>query len=164
MGRHFSYKIGISAEEHDAFVKVSHATNLLQSSTWAQVKDNWHNERIGIYDGKKQVASLSLLIKPLPLKQSIVYIPRGPVLDYLDKELVSYTCSILKQIGKMKRAIFVKFDPAILYKQYAITEVGSVKEHAKETIYNLISAGAKWTGLTSQIAESIQPRYQAIDG
>lgn len=161
MGTNFSYKMGISTEEHDAFVKASSETNLLQSSAWAQVKSNWASERIGIYKGNEQVASMSILIKPLPLKQSIIYIPRGPVLDYSDKELLGYTFGILKKIGKEKKAIFVKFDPAILYKQYSINEVGTESEKAKEIIYNIISAGAKWTGLTMEIADSIQPRFQA---
>ena len=45
----YTYKIGISAQEHDDFVKKSSQTNLLQSASWAKVKDNWDNERIGFY-------------------------------------------------------------------------------------------------------------------
>ena len=52
----YSYKIGITAEEHDEFVKNSPQTNLLQSSDWAKIKDNWGNERLGIYQDQKLVA------------------------------------------------------------------------------------------------------------
>lgn len=161
MSTNFSYRLGISSEDHDTFVKASSEATLLQSSAWAKVKSNWVNERIAIYDDNQQVGSLSLLVKPLPLGLSIIYIPRGPVIDYLNKDLVAYTFSILKKIGKEKKAIFIKFDPAILYKQYALNEETTESEKAKEIIYNIISAGAKWTGLTREIADSIQPRYQA---
>ena len=42
-------QIGITAEEHDEFVKTSPQTNLLQSSDWAKIKDNWGNERLGVF-------------------------------------------------------------------------------------------------------------------
>ena len=41
------YQLGISASAHDAFVIQSDQTNLLQSSSWAKIKDNWGNERVG---------------------------------------------------------------------------------------------------------------------
>ena len=72
----YTYKIGISAQEHDDFVKASSQTNLLQSASWAKVKDNWDNERIGFYKNDQLVASASILIKPLPLSIMLhAYIP-----------------------------------------------------------------------------------------
>ena len=72
----FTYKVGISAQEHDQFAKASNQTNLLQSSNWAQVKDNWDNERLGFYQDDKLVASASILIKRLPLGMTMLYVPR----------------------------------------------------------------------------------------
>ena len=43
----YHYQLGISASEHDDFVIQSDQTNLLQSSSWAKIKDNWGNERVG---------------------------------------------------------------------------------------------------------------------
>jgi len=83
----FSYKIGISAQEHDDFVTAHPQANLLQSSAWAQIKDNWENERLGFYKDDHLVAAASVLIKPLPLGMTMLYIPRGPIMDYGDKEL-----------------------------------------------------------------------------
>ena len=39
----YSYKIGISAEEHDQFAKASDQTNLLQSYNGAKINDKWDN-------------------------------------------------------------------------------------------------------------------------
>ncbi|HES8607558.1 TPA: aminoacyltransferase [Streptococcus pyogenes] len=157
----FYAKIGISEEEHDSFVKEHQQISVLQGSDWAKIKNQWQNERIGIYKEEKQVASLSLLIKLLPLGRSIIYIPRGPVMDYLDRDLVAFTIKTLKDYGKTKKALFIKYDPAILLKQYALGQEEEEKPLALAAIKNLQEAGVHWTGLTMEIADSIQPRFQA---
>ncbi|HER6178435.1 femAB family protein [Streptococcus pyogenes] len=157
----FYAKIGISEEEHDSFVKEHQQISVLQGSYWAKIKNQWQNERIGIYKEEKQVASLSLLIKLLPLGRSIIYIPRGPVMDYLDRDLVAFTMKTLKDYGKTKKALFIKYDPAILLKQYALGQEEEEKPLALAAIKNLQEAGVHWTGLTMEIADSIQPRFQA---
>lgn len=157
----FYSKIGISEEEHDLFVKQHEQINVLQSSAWAKIKNQWQNERIGIFKGEKQVVSLSLLIKPLPFGRSIIYIPRGPVMDYLDRDLVAFTMKTLKDYGKTKKALFIKYDPAVLLKQYALGQEGEENPLALAAIKNLQEVGAHWTGLTMEIADSIQPRFQA---
>ena len=46
----YTFKIGIPAEVHDTFVKNHPLCNLLQSSSWAKVKDNWGSEIVGVYE------------------------------------------------------------------------------------------------------------------
>ena len=96
----YSYKIGISAEEHDHFVKNSDQVNLLQSSNWAKIKDNWNNERIGFYKDGRLVATASILIRTLPLGLTMLYIPRGPIMNYSNIELVTFVIDSLKKIAK----------------------------------------------------------------
>ncbi len=157
----YSYKVGISVEEHDNFIKKSHQTNLLQSANWAKIKDNWGNERLGFYKDDILVASASILIKSLPLGFTMLYIPRGPVMDYSDKELVTFVIQSLKKFGKTKRALFIKFDPALLLKHYKIGEETEEDAEVLEDIKHLTDAGAIWTGRTIEIDQSIQPRFQA---
>lgn len=158
----YTYQIGISSEEHDQFAKSSQQTNLLQSSSWARIKDNWGNERIGFYNDGQLVASASILIRQLPLGFSMLYIPRGPIMDYQDANLVQFVLKTLKKYGKSKRAIFIKFDPALLLKQYKIGEVENQEINSTlNAIKILTQAGADWKGRTTEISESIQPRFQA---
>ena len=160
----FTYKIGISAQEHDQFVQNSGQTNLLQSSKWAHIKDNWDNERIGFYEDGKMVASASILIKRLPLGFTMFYIPRGPILDYQNPELVNYVMYSLKQYGRKRRAVFIKFDPALLLRQYQITDSSKELPEDQESltaIKNLQKSSCLWSGRTIQISDSIQPRFQA---
>lgn len=73
----FYAKIGISEEEHDSFVKEHQQISVLQGSDWAKIKNQWQNERIGIYKEEKQVASLSLLIKIATWKKHYLYSKRA---------------------------------------------------------------------------------------
>lgn len=157
----YTYKLELSTQEHDDFVKKSDQTNLFQSSSWAKIKDNWGNERIGFYKDGQLVASASILIRPLPLGFSMLYIPRGPIMDYTNKELVSFVLKTLKKFGKSKRALFVKFDPYILLSHRQIDQEPITNTQAQAIVANLQEAGCEWNGLTTDMAENIQPRFQA---
>ena len=157
----YTYKIGISAQEHDDFVKASSQTNLLQSASWAKVKDNWDNERIGFYKNNQLVASASILIKPLPLSMTMLYIPRGPIMDYQDQELLHFVLTSLKKFAKTKKALFIKFDPSLFLVQAQIGEDKKEQQETLDVIQNLQKAGAIWVGRTESLDETIQPRFQA---
>lgn len=160
----YTYQVGISAQEHDAFVKESNQTNLLQSSNWAKIKDNWGNDRLGFYKDGKLLAVASVLVQPLPLGFTLIYIPRGPIMDYNDKDLVNFVIKSLKKYGKTKRALFIKFDPSLFLKQTNLSDKEAKSDDNFETlsiIETLTQVGAQWVGRTTDIAENIQPRYQA---
>ena len=157
----YHYQLGISATEHDAFVIQSDQTNLLQSSSWAKIKDNWGNERVGFYQEDQLVAVASILIQPLPLGFSMLYIPRGPIMDYQNKELVSYVIQSLKKIAKQHKALFVKFDPSLFLNKHLIGQENTETTDVQAVIDTLTKEGVEWTGRTSDLAENIQPRFQA---
>ena len=157
----YTYKIGISVQEHDDFVKQSSQTNLLQSASWAKVKDNWDNERIGFYKNNQLVASASILIKPLPLSMTMLYIPRGPIMDYQDQELLHFVLTSLKKFAKTKKALFIKFDPSLFLVQNQSGEERQDNPKTLDLINNLKKAGAIWLGRTELLDETIQPRFQA---
>ncbi|WP_128973616.1 peptidoglycan bridge formation glycyltransferase FemA/FemB family protein, partial [Streptococcus oralis] len=83
---------------------------------------------------------------------------------YQDEELVEFVVSGLKEYGRSKRSVFIKFDPALLLKQYPINQSKqeqSEKISSLKAIDNLKRVGCHWSGLTVRMADSIQPRYQA---
>ena len=157
----YTYKIGITAEEHDEFVKNSPQTNLLQSSDWAKIKDNWGNERLGIYQDQKLVAVASILIQPLPLGFTMLYIPRGPIMDYQNSQLVSFMLQSIKTYAKSKRAVFAKFDPSLFLRKGLIGQEAKDQEATLEIIQSLKECGVEWVGRTEDMGETIQPRFQA---
>ena len=130
----YTYKTGLSTSEHDRFVIDSPQTNLLQSSSWAKIKDSWGNDRLGFYQDGNLVAVASVLIQPLPLGFSMIYIPRGPIMDYQDKDLLAFVMASLKKYAKTKRALFVKFDPSLFVTKNLISQEAEIR---KETMANI---------------------------
>ncbi len=157
----YTFKANITNKEHDAFIQGHPLYNLLQTADWAKVKDNWGHEIVGVYKGETLIASASVLIKKLPLGFTMMYIPRGPVLDYSNEQLVNYFMSQLKKWANRYRCVFIKFNPAIVMKQYKIGEEIECSEVSMQALQNIIKAKAKHTGFTTYIEESIQPRFDA---
>ncbi|MEW4354240.1 aminoacyltransferase [Streptococcus pneumoniae] len=157
----YHYKLGINAQEHDNFVIASPQTNLLQSSAWAKIKDNWGNERVGFYKDEQLVAVASILIRPLPLGFSMFYIPRGPIMDYTDQELAAFVLKSLKKIGKEKKALFIKFDPSLFLTKAGVDQERTDQTETLSIIDTLTQQSAKWVGRTDQLDDTIQPRFHA---
>ena len=157
----YHYKTDIPSSEHDDFVKQHALINILQSSAWQEVKSDWQHDRLGVYKDDKLLAVASILIKSLPLGYKMFYISRGPILDYRDKELLEFVIKSIKSYARSKRAIFVIFDPSICLSQ---TLVGQEKIKLSDNLIileRLKKLGVKWSGLTSDMGDTIQPRVQA---
>lgn len=157
----YHYKIGIPSSEHDDFVKQHALINILQSSSWQEVKSDWQHDRLGVYKDGVLLAVASILIKSLPLGYKMFYISRGPILDYRDTELLEFVIKSIKTYARSKRAIFVIFDPSICLSQ---TLVGQEKIELPDNLTILESLkkmGVKWSGFTSDMSDTIQPRVQA---
>ncbi|MEY8458558.1 peptidoglycan bridge formation glycyltransferase FemA/FemB family protein [Lactococcus ileimucosae] len=146
----YTVKIGLDAHLHDEFVAASGIPNLLQTSKWATIKNSWKSEIIGFYQEDRLVASSMVLIRPLPLGFTMLYIPRGILMDYTDKALLKFVLLELRKFGKSQKALFIKFDPAYKF------------DDAYDIMTNLTNAGVEYTGRTTEMHDTIQPRYNAV--
>lgn len=157
----YRYQIGIPTLEYDQFVKEHELVNVLQSSAWEEVKSDWQHEKFGAYRGDKLLATASILIKTLPLGYRMFYIPRGPVLDYKDAELLNFVLQSIKSYARSKRAIFVIFDPSICLSQSSIKHEKIEYPENMAIIENLQRMGVRWSGKTDGMGDTIRPRIQA---
>ena len=82
-------------------------------------------------------------------------------MDYQNKELVSYVIQSLKKIAKQYKALFVKFDPSLFLSKHLIGQEKTEAPAVQAMIDTLTKEGVEWTGRTSDMAENIQPRFQA---
>ena len=157
----YRYQIGIPTLEYDQFVKEHELVNVLQSSAWEEVKSDWQHEKFGVYRGDKLLATASILIKTLLLGYRMFYIPRGPILDYGDTELLSFVIQSIKSYARSKRAIFVTFDPSICLSQSLINQEKTEFPENLAIIDSLQQMGVRWSGKTEEMGDTIQPRIQA---
>lgn len=159
----YQFSTTISQSEYESFINNHPLCNLLQSYQWAKIKNNWDHLYTGVYNQDHTLVATGLvLIKKLPLSFTMFYIPRGPIMDYKNKELLSFYFNQLKKVAKKYHCLFIKCDPGIHVKDYKIGE--TQEEMYPETqaiLENMKAAGAIHQGFTTYIEESVQPRYQA---
>ncbi len=88
--------------------------HILQSWEWGSFKEHygWTPTRLLFCDSASPRAAAQVLRRPLPRTPfGVLYVPKGPVLDYDDHTLGQETLAALEQVGRAQRAIFVKIDP-----------------------------------------------------
>ena len=94
----------------------------LQSWDWGKFKSRWDWSAsplvLHVHDDpgdRPPLAAALILKRKLPRTSlSILYVPKGPVLDYNDAALRRVVLAQLEQITRIEKAIFVKIDPDVV--------------------------------------------------
>jgi lipid II:glycine glycyltransferase (peptidoglycan interpeptide bridge formation enzyme) len=90
--------------------------HVLQTWEWGEFKQSttgWTPMRFVYKSGDDVVAAASTLTRRVgPL--SIVYVPKGPVLDYTNIKLRDAVLDHLQQFARQQRAIWLKIDPDVI--------------------------------------------------
>lgn len=95
----------------------------LQSWFWADFKSRWGWTAIPlllqIHDepaGKPPLAAAMVLKRNIPRTgMSILYVPKGPILDYNDSALRRVVLAQLEQVARQDKAVFIKIDPNVIH-------------------------------------------------
>lgn len=96
------------------FLQSNNKSHYLQTTEWAQVKNNWKNEMLIVKNNEKIIGVMSVLLKKLPLLNSyMMYAPRGFVCNPDDKEALEKLTKEVKKIAKKYNAFVFKMDPDI---------------------------------------------------
>lgn len=136
---------------------------ILQSECWGQFKSKglWSYELIGLEDDNKQlIAACMMLKRKLPgINKYMFYASRGYVLDYHNEDIVKIFTEQIKRYAKSEKAVMVKIDPCVKYRQYDKDgkRVEDGFNHQK-VIDELIELGYKHKGITLDF-DGIQPRF-----
>jgi lipid II:glycine glycyltransferase (peptidoglycan interpeptide bridge formation enzyme) len=107
------FTITSSTEWDSALTRLPHP-HLLQCWAWGEFKSKygWSARRVVWKKNDQPIAAAQILKRSVgPL--SILYVPRGPILDWHDRELSQNVLRDLENIAKRERAIFIKIDPEI---------------------------------------------------
>ncbi len=135
----------------------------LQSIEWGSFKSKgeWCYELVGMEEANGTlIAAAMLLRRKLPLiRKSILYAPRGFVLDYDNYNLIQSFTGEIKKYGKQTGAIFVKIDPCIVYRERTIegeVDPSGVNHDALVAYFKSIGYVHKGTQLDF---EGVQPRF-----
>lgn len=135
-------------ERFNAFVSRGPKGHILQSYEWGEVKaaTGWVPLRLVVEeDGGHIVAAVSLLERKVPvINKKIFYAPRGPVLDYSNRELFDFLLEEVKKVAKQRGAFVLKLDPDLPSSNTAVDAYLREKGFSSQA---------------NQDFEGIQPRY-----
>lgn len=104
------------AERWNAFVTRWPDFELMQSYEWGTFKEalGWKAVRLAVEQDGQLVAGAQMLIKPLPLGLvSIAYIPRGPLVDWEDRETTTTLLNALHLEARRHKAICMRTEPPL---------------------------------------------------
>jgi lipid II:glycine glycyltransferase (peptidoglycan interpeptide bridge formation enzyme) len=92
--------------------------HLLQSWAWGAFKSRhgWTASRLLWADpetDRPRAAASLLTRRPGPLPISVAYVPKGPVLDYTNTDLLNHVLKQLEAAARRKGALFLKIDPDV---------------------------------------------------
>lgn len=92
--------------------------HVLQSWAWGAFKSRhgWQAMPLLFESSGQTVAAAMVLRRKLPLlPASVLYVPRGPVLDWHDATLAAQVLAELERLARRQRAILLKIDPDVYH-------------------------------------------------
>jgi len=102
------------AQEYTEFIESHKKGHFLQTIEWSNVKEDWDNIWFAIKDQGEIKCAGSILLRKLPLVgKNFMYCPRGPVMDFEDRDLLKFLVEKLKEVAKKYNALMLKIDPDI---------------------------------------------------
>ncbi|MEK7166965.1 MAG: peptidoglycan bridge formation glycyltransferase FemA/FemB family protein [Patescibacteria group bacterium] len=102
-------------KEYNDFVKNYPNGNALQSWEWGELKEKfgWKTERFGFFENNILIGTVQCLFKKLPFGFKILYIPRGPVINFKNKNDWENFLIEIKKIAKEKKVDLIRIEPEI---------------------------------------------------
>jgi peptidoglycan pentaglycine glycine transferase (the first glycine) len=100
-------------------------SHVLQSFEWGEFKAKygWKPTRLLLEEGSQVRATASVLCRQLPrFPLRVMYVPKGPLLDYGDSQLLSHVLASLEELARAQRAIFIKIDPDVRLEEDEVIE------------------------------------------
>lgn len=155
----YIFKSNVNADEYRAFLNRSTAYCFTQLPEWASVKDNWGNDICVLYKDSVPCVGALLLIRHLPMGKKIIYMPRGPVGDFGDRDAMNTFCQSLKKYAKKLGAIAIKADPFVIREDYDGQHTADFGNSFTETLDTMVACGFEHRGLSTDINAYFQPRF-----
>jgi lipid II:glycine glycyltransferase (peptidoglycan interpeptide bridge formation enzyme) len=109
----------------NTFIESCPYGHVLQSWEWGEVKERSGQTalRLAVVDGGEIQAAAQIFVRPFaPGLGQVAYLPKGPVLDYEDVDLLDEVIAALQPVAREQRVISLKIEPEV-------TEPGCVASH-----------------------------------
>jgi peptidoglycan pentaglycine glycine transferase (the first glycine) len=104
------------AQRWREFVASAPTGDVLQCMEWGELKSRtgWQPYTLAAIDDDRIVAGAMALKRPAPFGRSLIYCPRGPVVDPTDAAVYGCLIDALRGLAREHRAVLLKIDPPLV--------------------------------------------------
>jgi peptidoglycan pentaglycine glycine transferase (the first glycine) len=91
--------------------------HILQTEEWGEFKrrsTGWTPDKILLRDQHDEIAGGALILTRRIGPLSVMYVPKGPMLEYSDPLLLNQMLDRLEKLARQQRAIWLKIDPDVI--------------------------------------------------
>lgn len=150
----------INNEEYTEFIKSHKHGNMMQAIEWSAIKNTWGAVRVAVSDDEDNIIAAAQVLT----RKGLWYLPRGPILDYNNKELLGFFLTNFKKFAKTKQAKLVKLDIPIAVKDEKLANFKDVNVDRSndELIKTFKSYGYNHKGFSLDMSSTIQPRFNTV--
>lgn len=150
----------INNEKYTEFIKSHKHGNMMQAIEWSAIKNTWGAVRVAVSDDEDNIIAAAQVLT----RKGLWYVPRGPILDYNNKELLGFFLTNLKKFAKTKQAKLVKLDIPIAVKDEKLANFKDVDVNRSndELIKTFKSYGYNHKGFSLDMSSTIQPRFNTV--
>lgn len=150
----------INNEKYTEFIKSHKHGNMMQAIEWSSIKNTWGAVRVAVSDDEDNIIAAAQVLT----RKGLWYVPRGPILDYNNKELLGFFLTNLKKFAKTKQAKLVKLDIPIAVKDEKLADFKDVDVDRSndELIKTFKSYGYNHKGFSLDMSSTIQPRFNTV--
>lgn len=150
----------INNEKYTEFIKSHKHGNMMQAIEWSSIKNTWGAVRVAVSDDEDNIIAAAQVLT----RKGLWYVPRGPILDYNNKELLEFFLTNLKKFAKTKQAKLVKLDIPIAVKDEKLANFKDVDVDRSndELIKTFKSYGYNHKGFSLDMSSTIQPRFNTV--
>ena len=150
----------INNEKYTEFIKSHKHGNMMQAIEWSAIKNTWGAVRVAVSDDEDNIIAAAQVLT----RKGLWYVPRGPILDYNNKELLGFFLTNFKKFAKTKQAKLVKLDIPIAVKDEKLANFKDVDVDRSndELIKTFKSYGYNHKGFSLNMSSTIQPRFNTV--
>lgn len=150
----------INNEKYTEFIKSHKHGNMMQAIEWSAIKNTWGAVRVAVSDDEDNIIAAAQVLT----RKGLWYVPRGPILDYNNKELLGFFLTNLKKFAKTKQAKLVKLDIPIAVKDEKLANFKDIDADRSndELIKTFKSYGYNHKGFSLDMSSTIQPRFNTV--
>lgn len=150
----------INNEKYTEFIKSHKHGNMMQAIEWSAIKNTWGAVRVAVSDDEDNIIAAAQVLT----RKGLWYVPRGPILDYNNKELLGFFLTNLKKFAKTKQAKLVKLDIPIAVKDEKLANFKDVDvDRSNDELIKIFkSYGYNHKGFSLDMSSTIQPRFNTV--